>query len=465
MIEKLFKLKENKTTVRIEIAAGVTTFMTMAYIIFVNPGILANVIPLDDPFRETFFGAVMMATCLSAAVATFIMGFYANYPIALAPGMGENAFFAFTVCGAAAWGFSWQQGFLIVFISGILFLILTLVRIREMIINAIPSSLKNAIAAAIGLFIAFIGLKDAGIIVGNPATFVTLGNLRSPPTLLAIFGFLIILFLMLRKIKGAILWGILITAVVGFIASKIMLAFNPQLQPLVTYKGIIGTPPSVAPTAVAFFTKQSWINLLTWNFVAAVIIFLFMDVFDTIGTLIGVGQRAGFIKNGKLPRANRALLADASGTVVGSLLGTSTVTSYIESAAGVEVGGRTGLASVITGLLFIVAIFFNPLVKMIGGGYQVGPGASLYPITAPALIIVGSMMMTLVAKIQWDDYTEAIPSFLIIIGIPLTFSIANGFAFGFISYPILKLFSGRGREVSWLVYLLAVIFILRYAFL
>ncbi len=438
MLEKLFKLTENQTNIRTEVIAGITTFMTMAYIIFVQPSIL-SIAGMD-------FGAVMMATCLSAALATLLMGFYANYPIALAPAMGENFFYVYTV--VLTMGISWQVALGAVFLSGVAFFVLTLFKIRELIIDAVPRSLKNAIAVGIGFFITFIGLVNAGIIERNPAGIVKLGNLQSLPVLISIFGILVTIVLMVWRVKGAILIGIIATTLVS-------LPFG-----IVKYQGLVSAPPSLAPT----FMQMDILGALQLGLVTVVTVFLFMAVFDAIGTLIGIGEQAGFLVNGRLPRANRALMSDALGTVVGASLGTSTVTAYIESAAGVEEGGRTGLANVITGVLFLLAIFFSPIVQMIGGGYQVGESL-LFPVTSPALIIVGSLMARNITKIIWDDMTEAFPAFLTVVGMPLTYSIADGLAFGFISYPILKALSGKFREISWLVYLLGLIFLLRYAFI
>jgi AGZA family xanthine/uracil permease-like MFS transporter len=465
MLERLFKLQASGTTVRREVVAGATTFMTMAYIIFVQPQVLKGVIAGDGISEAAAIGAVLVATCLSAAVATFLMGFLANYPIALAPGMGENFFFTYTVCAPVAMhgmGFSWQEGLLIVLVSGVLFLALTLLKVRKAIISAIPSSIKNAIAVGIGIFIAFIGLKEAGIVVEAPGSYVTLGRVFSPPVVLAAVGFIVTVTLIARRVPGGILLGIIGTAVLGLIASHVARAIDPAFSPLVEYQGVFSAPPSIRPTFFAF-VHADFANVLTGAFVTAVVVFLFMDVFDTMGTLVGVGERAGFIVNNELPRADRALMADATGTVVGAMLGTSTVTSYIESAAGVEAGGRTGLANMVTGALFLLALFVSPLVAMIAAGYG-PPGREIYPVTAPALIIVGSMMMQVVTRIEWRDATEAVPAFLIMIGIPLTYSIANGFAFGFIAYPTIKLLAGRGREVKPLLYVLAVLFVLYYIF-
>jgi AGZA family xanthine/uracil permease-like MFS transporter len=438
-IEEFFRLKDLNTNIRTEIMAGIATFMTMAYIIFVNPAMISQT-GMD-------FGAAMMATCISAAIATMMMGLYANYPIALAPGMGENAFFTYTVC--ITMGISWQVALGCVFIEGILFIILTLTKIRQALIDAIPSSIRHGIACGIGMLIAFVGLIDAGLVVAHPATFVTLGDIINSATMLAVFGLVLTGVLLIKNIKGAILWGILITAIVGIPLG------------IVKYQGLLSLPPSLTPT----FFKMDVLGAMKLGLATVIFIFLFMDIFDTVGTLAGVGELGGFMKAGKLPRAGRAMLTDAVGTCVGAACGTPTVTSFIESAAGIASGGRSGLASVVTGLLFLVALFFSPLIKMIGGGYQTSKGFLLHPITAPALIIVGSMMLHSVTKIDWRDYSESIPAFLVIITMPLTFSIATGVAVGFIGYAALKLFTGRRREVSWLVYLLAALFILRFVYL
>lgn len=439
IIEKFFHTKELQTNIRTEIIAGMTTFMAMAYIIFVNPAMISQT-GMD-------FGSAMMATCISAGIATIMMGLYANYPIALAAGMGENAFFTYTVC--LTMGISWQVALGCVFIEGLFFIILTLTKFRQALIDAIPASLRYAIACGIGLFISFIGLIDAGLVVKHPATLVTLGDVISPPTILAICGLIIISVLLIKNIQGAMLWGILITAATG------------AMMGLVKYQGLVSMPPSMSPT----FFKMDILGALNVGLLSIIFVFLFMDIFDTVGTLAGVAELGGFMKQGKLPRAGKAMLTDAVGTCVGAACGTPTVTSFIESAAGIASGGRTGLTSVVTGLLFFLALFFSPLIRMIGGGYQIPGGALLHPVTAPALIIVGSMMVRSITKIHWHDYTELIPSFLVIIMMPLTFSIATGVAVGFISFAALKLFTGRGREVSWLVYLLAVLFILRFVYL
>lgn len=438
-IQKLFRLDELKTDIRTEVVAGVTTFMTMAYIIFVNPAMISQT-GMD-------IGAATMATCISAAVATIMMGIVANYPIALAPGMGENAFFTYTVC--MTMGITWQVALGCVFIEGILFIILTLTKMRQALIDAIPASLRYGIACGIGLLIAFVGLKDAGIVTGNHSTLVMLGDITSPPTILSLFGLLATGVFIVKKMKGAILWGMLVTALAG-------IPFG-----MVRFEGIVSAPPSMMPT----FLKMDVAGAMQMGLVSIVFIFLFMDIFDTVGTLAGVAQIGGFMRKGRLPRAGEAMLTDAVGTCVGAACGTPTVTSYIESAAGISAGGRSGFASVVTGLLFLAAVFFFPLIKMVGGGYRVSGEVLLHPVTAPALIIVGSMMLHSISRIDWTEYSESIPAFLVIILMPLTFSIATGIALGFISFAALKLCSGRGREVSWLVYLLAALFILRFIYL
>ena len=467
-MEKLFKLKEHNTTVRIEIIAGMTTFLTMSYIIFVQPAILSIPMVGTDPDVD-FFGAVFMATCLSAAIATFVMAFLANYPIALAPGMGQNVYFSFIVCGAM--GFAWPQALGAVFIAGAAFLILSFFHVRERVIDAIPQGLKLSIAGGIGLLIAMVGLQYSGLIVDDPVVLVRLGSPTTPWAVLSIIGLVIIGVLLTRKVRGAILIGMIVTAIIGLFMKGGVHAEGPDY--LVNFSGnFFSAPPSMAPTLfkldlASFFTYGDKFWLL-WE---VVFIFFFLDLFDTIGTLIGVGHAAGFLtKDGKLPRAGRALMSDAVGTVAGAAMGTSTVTSYIESSTGVAEGGRTGLASVVTGILFLLAIFFKPLVQMVGGGYNiVGDPEAIpifkYPVIAAPLIIVGSLMMKGLKAVDWDDPAVAISAFITVIIMPLTFSIATGISFGFIAYVLIKLLSGKAHEVDWLLYVLAVIFILRYAFL
>ncbi len=441
MLERMFRLRENGTTVRGELIGGATTFMTMAYIIIVNPQILS------ESFGSGMdFNAVVAATCIGAAIGTLLMAFLANYPIAMAPGLGLNAYFSFIICGKM--GVPWQTALGIVFLSGVIFTGLTLARVREMVVNAIPAPLKFATAAGIGLFIAFIGLKDAGIVVSDQATYVTLGNLHQGPVLLAVFGLIVTAALMAARVRGAIFWGIIISGLAGIVTG------------LVKFTGVFALP-----SLDATFLKMRPLAALRWEYVAPIVVLLFFDMFDTVGTLIGVGEQAGFMKDGKLPRVNRALLSDSIATMAGAPLGTSNVTSYIESAAGVSAGARTGLANLFTAGLFLVALFFTPLVQMFGSGHEVAGGVILHPITAPALIIVGCLMMKCVTKIDWNEYSDAIPAFLTLLVMPLTFSISHGLAIGFISYPLVKGLSGRAREVHWLVYVLAGLFVLRYIFI
>ena len=429
ILERTFKLRENNTTIRTEVAAGVTTFLTMAYIIFVNPAILSEA---GVPFAGALF-----ATCIASAIGSLMMGLIANYPFALAPGMGLNAYFTYSV--VKAMGYDWRVAMGAVFISGVVFLILTLVRIRAMIVDAIPMTMKTAVAAGIGLFIAFIGLKNAGVIVASPNTFVTLGHIISKPTLLALGGLLVTGVLMARGFKSAIIIGILAVTVAA-------IAFKLTKLPT----GVVQLPDWRST-----FLQLDIRGALKLGLFDVVFVFLFVDLFDTIGSLMGLGRQAGYLTaDGKMPRVNRALFADAIATIVGSLFGTSTVVTYIESATGVSEGGRTGLTATVVAGLFLLAAFFSPI------------AGAIPPIaTAPALIIVGALMISAVKAIDWDDITEAIPAFLTILAMPLTFSIANGLALGFIFYPLMKVLTGRAREVSPLVYVLAVLFVLRYIYL
>ena len=440
MLEKLFRLQESGTTVKREIVAGCTTFMTLSYIIFVQPAVLSAA--GMDP------GAVMAATCITSAFAMVLMAFLANYPIALAPGMGHNFYFTFTVC--LTLGVSWQNALGAVFIAGVLFILLFFVGLREKVMTILPVSLRNAIPAGIGLLIALVGLEWAGLIVDHPATYVTLGDLKSPPALLSLFGIIVIAILFALKVRGAILVGILASTIVGLITG------------MVKFQGVVSAPPSIAPT---FLQLQIPNILVDPKMISVIFIFIFLDLFDTVGTLVGVGEQGGFMVDGKLPRARQALLSDAVATSAGALLGTSTVTSYIESASGISAGGRTGLTSIVTAVLMLLALFFNPLIKMVGAGVPVGENTFLYPIVAPALIIIGSLMLKNVVSIDWDDMTESIPAFLTLLLMPLTISITEGIAFGFISYALLKLVTRQGRQVHWLIYLFAVLFVARYIWL
>lgn len=429
MLEKIFKLTENKTTVRTEIIAGITTFLTMAYILAVNPNILSA--------TGMSSGALFTATAISAIFATLVMAFWAKLPFALAPGMGLNAFFAFTV--VLGMGHTWQFALTAVFIEGIIFILLTVFNIREAIVNAIPANLKKAISAGIGLFIAFIGLQNSGIVIKNDATLVHLGDITSGSALLAFIGLLITSALIVRKVKGDLLIGIIITALIGIPMG------------ITQFKGIAGLPPSIEP----IFMKFEFSKIFTLDMLLVVFTFLFVDIFDTLGTLVGVSGKANMLdKDGKIPNAKKAFMADALGTTVGAILGTSTVTTYVESAAGVSEGGRTGLTAFVTALCFIVALFFAPLFIAI-------PGAA----TAPALILVGLFMLSPVKEIDLSDFSEAIPAFICIIAMPFTYSIAEGITLGLLSYVFIHVISGKFSKLTPAMYILAVLFILKYLFI
>ncbi|ALC88589.1 guanine permease [Bacillus sp. FJAT-18017] len=425
-MEKLFKLQDLKTNIRTEIMAGFTTFMAMAYIIVVNPAILSA---SGVPFNQVF-----TATIIAAAVGTLIMALFGNYPIAIAPGMGLNAYFASVV---ATHGVSYQIVFGAVFLAGILFLLLSLTKFREMLIEAIPDSLKYAITSGIGLFIAFLGLKMSGIVAANPETLVSIGDLHKPGTLLAIGGLLITLILLARNVKGALFIGMLVTAVIGYFLGMLKI------------DGIVSSPPSI----VLF--DMDLAGVFSNGLYTVVFAFLLVTLFDTTGTLIGVTEQAGLVENGKLKRAKAALSADAVATTVGAALGTSPSTAYIESSTGVAAGGRSGLTALTVSGLFIAALFFSPLVGAIAG---------LPAITAPALIIVGCYMMEGLAKINWKAFDEAFPAFIIILTMPLTSSIATGISLGFIAYPIIKLVSGKARNIHPLIYVFGIIFVIQMSF-
>ena len=428
-LERYFEFKALDTNWRTEILAGFTTFMTMAYIIFVNPAVL----------HETGMGlaAVTAATCVSAAAGSLLMGAFARYPIALAPGMGLNAYFTYAV--VKGMGIPWQAALGAVFLSGVAFFVLTLLGVRQLVLSAIPFELYSAVAAGVGLFIALIGFRNSGIIVPSASTTVTLGNLRAPNTALALFGLLVIAMLLAWKVRAAMVIGILVTSGVGLLTG--VAKWSPEPYGL----------SDLAATA----GKLNLTSTVRFGFLEIVFVFLFIDLFDSIGTLLAVGQKARLFDHAhQIPRVNRILLSDATATVVGSLTGTSTVVSYIESAAGVAVGGRSGVTAIVTGLLFVAALFVAPLVGPI-------PDAA----TAPALIVVGSLMMTVVSEIDWQDAEIAIPAFLTMLAIPLTFSIANGLAFGFSAYTLLKVARGKFREVNWLVYVLTALFVVRFAYL
>ena len=429
MLDTYFKLSENQTNVRTELIAGLTTFLTMAYIAFVNPSILAET-GMDH-------GAVFVATCVAAAVGSLIMGLWANYPIALAPGMGLNAFFAFGV--VLGMGHSWETALGAVFIAGVLFFLLSVFKVREWIINAIPHGLKLAIAAGIGLFLALIGLKNAGIVVDHPATLVGLGDVGSWPVLLAVGGFMVMGALDSRKVPGAITIAILLTTAVG-----VALGVSP-------FGGVVSMPPSVLPTLFAMDIAGA----LDGAMLSVIFAFLFVDLFDTAGTLISVAHRGGMLdEDGKLPRLGRALMSDSIATVVGAAAGTSTTTSYIESVAGVKAGGRTGLTAVVVALLFLLCLFFAPLAGTI-------PAYA----TAPALMLVACLMVRGLTEVDWEDVTEYAPAVITAIAMPLTFSIADGIGFGFISYAALKILSGRFSEAPPAVIILAALFVAKFAVL
>jgi AGZA family xanthine/uracil permease-like MFS transporter len=425
MLDSFFKLKAHNTTVRTEILAGVTTFLAMAYILFVNPSILGET-GMDK-------GAVFVATCLAAAIGSAVMGIIANYPIALAPGMGLNAFFTYTV--VLHMGHTWQVALGAVFISAVCFFLLSIFRIREWIVNSIPLPLRSGIAAGIGLFLALIGLHEAGIVVGNPATMVGLGDLKAPGPVLAILGFFLIVGLEALKVRGAVLIGILAVTIVSIVGG-----FSP-------FGGIVSAPPSLLPTFLQLDIKGA----LNIGMVSVIFAFLFVDLFDNSGTLIGVAKRAGLMdKSGHMPKMGRALIADSTAAMAGSLLGTSTTTSYIESAAGVSAGGRTGLTAVVVAILFLLALFFAPLAGSV-------PAYA----TAPALLFVAVLMCSGLAEINWEDITEAAPVVVTALAMPFTYSIATGIAFGFISWTAIKLISGRGRELNSALVILSILFIIK----
>jgi len=436
-LNRAFNLSASRTDIRTELLAGLTTFMTMSYIIFVQPAVLSTT-GMD-------FGAVLTATCIVSAIGCFLMAWLANYPIAVAPAMGHNFFFAFTV--VASMHYSWQVALGAVLISGIVFLLMSVWGVREALVQAIPDSLKRGIAVGIGLLITLVGLEWSGFLSANPATLVTLGDLHHPAVWMSAAGILVTSVLLVRRIRGAILAGILTSTALG-------LAFG-----IVRFHGIVSAPPSIAP--IAF--KLDVIGALKLGAVPVIFTFFFLDLFDSIGSLIGIAEQGGFMRNGQLPRAREALLADAIGTSVSGLLGNSPVVSYIESAAGVAEGGKTGLANVATGLLMLAGPFFAPLAQMIGEGYKNPAGLTLYPTVAPALIVVGAFMMRNVGSIEWDDPLEYIPAFITIAFIPFTFSITDGIAFGFIAYVFLSLIAGRRRKLHWLMIVFTVLFIIRYA--
>ena len=429
MLQKLFGFVPSSMTVKREVIAGITTFLTMAYILAVNPNILSDA-GMDK-------GAVFTATVISSVLATLVMAMYAKLPFALAPGMGLNAFFAYTV--VLTMGYSWQFALTAVFIEGIIFILLTLTGLRQKIVDSMPLVLRRAISPGIGFFIAFIGLKNAGIVSASPATFVTMGNLHDPAVLLAAFGILLSAVLLIKKVTGALLIGILVTTVIGIPLG------------VTHFSSVLDVPPSIAPVVMKF----EWHNVLSFDMAICVLTFLFIDMFDTIGTLLGVSHRAGMVdEKGNIPHLTEAFMADAIGTAAGAMLGTSTVTTYVESASGVNAGGRSGLTSFTTAICFVLALFLAPLFLAI-------PAQA----TAPALVLVGVMMMTDVSKLHLGDFADAVPAFVCIALMPLTYSISDGILMGLITYVLLRIFAGRYRELKLGMIVLAVLFVLKYAFL
>ena len=429
MLQKLFGFVPSSMTVKREVIAGITTFLTMAYILAVNPSILSDA-GMDK-------GAVFTATVISSVLATLVMAMYAQLPFALAPGMGLNAFFAYTV--VLTMGYSWQFALTAVFIEGIIFILLTLTGLRQKIVDSMPLVLRRAISPGIGFFIAFIGLKNAGIVSASPATFVTMGNLHDPAVLLAAFGILLSAVLLIKKVTGALLIGILVTTVIGIPLG------------VTHFSSVLDVPPSIAPIVMKF----EWHNVLSFDMAICVLTFLFIDMFDTIGTLLGVSHRAGMVdEKGNIPHLTEAFMADAIGTAAGAMLGTSTVTTYVESASGVNAGGRSGLTSFTTAICFALALFLAPLFLAI-------PAQA----TAPALVLVGVMMMTDVSKLHLGDFADAVPAFVCIALMPLTYSISDGILMGLITYVLLRIFAGRYRELKLGMIVLAVLFVLKYAFL
>jgi adenine/guanine/hypoxanthine permease len=428
LIERYFRLSENQTNIRREFLGGVTTFLTMAYIVVVNPQILSQAgMPVEG---------VLFATCIAAAAATLVMGLYANYPIALAPGMSLNAYFTYSVC--LGMHVPWRTALGVIFFSGVVFLILTVTRVREQIVNGIPDCLKHSTAGGIGMFIAFVGLRNAKLVVANPATFVSLGSFSNREAQLACIGLAIMLILMTRKVTGAILIGILGTTLLGILLG------------MATWPRAIFSLPHPSATWLQLDIRGA----LHLGLFEIIFVFLFVDLFDNVGTLVGVCEQGGFVKDGKIPRVGRALVSDAVGTIFGSLTGTSTVTSYIESAAGVAAGARTGLSNMFVAALFLLATFCAPLATAI-------PGYA----TAPALILVGALMTESIGRVEWADFTEAIPAFVTLLATPLTFSIATGLSLGLISYTLVKIAAGKFREISPVIWILTALFILRYVYL
>ena len=453
-IRDFFKIKERGSNLRTEVLAGITTFLTMSYIIFLQPAILTGAFSNSPTGMD--YNALLAGVCIASAFGSILMGLWANYPIALAPGMGENFFFVSVVASCIALGVAtpenaWQTALAIVFVSGVLFLILSFLNIREVMMNSISPNMKYAMAAGIGLFITLIGFQKGGVIhTVNGNYFLNAGHLDSINSLIFFSGLIVIAVFHVLRIRGAVLWGIIVSALIALITGKIV------------YSGVIASPPPVGPV----FWKMDFANLFR-NIIPLlpfIIIFTFMDLFDTLGTLVGVTTQAGLMKEGKLPNAKRAFASDSVSTIFGVFCGQSTVTSYIESSTGVEYGGKTGLTAVVTGLCFLAAILFAPLISMVAQYNDPDMGAGVNPIISPALVIVGVMMIKSIKNIDWDDFSESVPAFLIIAGIPFTYSISDGLALGFIAYPLIKLFSGRGRDIAWLNYILGGVLLLYMVF-
>ena len=425
MLTKLFGFDPKVNSLKTEVMAGITTFLTMAYILAVNPNILSET-GMDK-------GALFTTTVIMGAVATMFMGVYAKLPLALAPGMGLNAFFAYTVC--MIMGYSWQFALTAVFLEGLLFILLTVTNLREKIVEVIPQALKNAISAGIGLYIAFIGLKSAGVIVDNPATLVSLGEITKGSALLALIGIVVTAVMLVLNIKGSLLWGIIVTAVIGIPLG------------VTKFDGVFSIPPSIDP----IFLKFEWTHVFTKEMAIIVFTFLFVDLFDCIGTVIGVTERAGMVKDGKIPRLKEVFMVDSLATTLGAIMGTSTVAVYVESAAGVNEGGRTGLTAFVTGICFLLALFFAPLFLAV-------PAAA----TTPVLVLVGLMMMGSVLKVEFGNYAEAVPAFICIIMMPLSYSISEGIVLGHLSYIFINLFSGNYKKITLGMYILAAFFLLKF---
>jgi AGZA family xanthine/uracil permease-like MFS transporter len=424
-LDRFFKISAQGSSIRTELIAGLTTFLAMCYIVVVNPSVLSST-GMDA-------SAVFMATCIAAATGSLTMGIVANYPIALAPGMGLNAYFTYTVC--LSMGIPWQTALACVFLSGIVFVIFSLFKVREALINALPNTLKYSISAGIGLFLGFIGMKNAGLVVASEATFVTLGSLTDPAVIYTLAGFVLIVALSVWRVRGAVIIGILAVTVAAIILGD------------AEFAGVFSAPPSIAPT----FMQMDFSNIFNASLISVIFVFFFVDLFDSSGTLMAVAHRSGLLENGKLPRLKKALMADSSAIIVGAVLGTSSTAAYVESAAGASVGGKTGLTAVTVGILFILCLVFSPLALSI-------PAFA----TAPALIYVAVLMCRGFMEIDWKDTTEAVPAFMTTIFMPLTYSVANGIAFGFISYAFVKLLSGRKHEVTPVVVVVALLWIFKF---